>query len=166
MPHITINTWPGKTDAQKQALAKRIQQAVIEEFGSEAGHVSVSLKEISPENWPAFYRDEIYSIDGELLIPPKDYAKPRFVVKPDRTEYVTPEGEILAVVLYPAAGPDTVEITHTEVDDSLQGQGIAGKLTERAAAYLASQGKKVIPTCSYAQSWFQSSYKYKDIIAE
>ena len=166
MPHITINTWPGKTDAQKESLAKRIQQAVIDEFGSAPGHVSVTLREVPSENWPAFYRDEIYSFDSELLIAPADFSYPRFIVKPDRTEYITPEGDVLAVVLYPAAGPDTVEITHTEVDASLQGQGIAAKLTERAAAYLASQGKKVIPTCSYAQTWFHSSQTYKHLIAE
>lgn len=164
MPHITINTWPGKTQEQKEALAKKIRQAVAEEFGSSPGHVSVSLRECRPEDWPAFYRDEIYSHGSQLLIEPEAYAEPRFCVKPDRTEYMTPDGTVLAVVEYPAVDENTVEITHTEVDPSLSGQGIAGLLTERAVLYLRDQGKKIIPSCSYAAFWFENNKKYSDML--
>ena len=134
MPHITINVWPGKTEQQKMALAARIAEAVQEEFGNDLGYISVGCCEYLPKDWPAFYRDEIYGQDQELLIAPTAYAEPRFDVKKDKTGYVTPDGNVLAEVLYPEISPGVVEFNHTEVDASLQGQGIAGKLLERAAA--------------------------------
>ena len=164
MPHITINVWPGKTEQQKMALAARIAEAVSEEFGNDMGYISVGCREYLPKDWPAFYRDEIYGQDQELLIAPTAYAEPRFYVKADRTEYAAPDGSVLAVVLYPDVAPGVVEFTHTEVDASLQGQGIAGKLLERAAARVKADGKRAKLTCSYAVSWFERHAEYSDII--
>ena len=39
------------------------------------------------------------------------------------------------------------------MDDSLRGQGMAGKLVQAAADYIEHQGKKTGVTCSYAQIW-------------
>lgn len=166
MPHITINVWPGKTEQQKMALAARIAEAVREEFGNDLGYISVGCREYLPKEWPAFYRDEIYGLNQELLIAPTAYAEPKFEVKEDRTEYVTPDGNVLAVVLYPEVRPGVVEFTHTEVDASLQGQGIAGKLLERAAARVKADGKNAVRTCSYAVSWFERHPEYSDMIVK
>ncbi len=166
MPHITINVWPGKTEQQKMALAARIAEAVREEFGNDLGYISVGCREYLPKDWPAFYRDEIYGQDRELLIAPTAYAEPKFEVKEDRTEYVTPDGNVLAVVLYPEIRPGVVEFTHTEVDASLQGQGIAGKLLERAAARVKADGKKAVLTCSYAVGWFERHPEYSAMIVK
>ena len=77
---------------------------------------------------------------------------------------MTPEGNVLAVVMYPEKAPGVVEFTHTEVDASLQGQGIAGKLLERAAARVKADGKKARLTCSYAVSWFERHPEYSEMI--
>ena len=164
MPHITINVWPGKTEQQKMALAARIAEAVQEEFGNDLGYISVGCCGYLPKDWPAFYRDEIYGQDQELLIAPTAYAEPRFDVKKDKTGYVTPDGNVLAEVLYPEISPGVVEFNHTEVDASLQGQGIAGKLLERAAARVKADGKKAVLTCSYAVGWFERHPQYSDMI--
>lgn len=166
MPHITINVWPGKTDEQKKALAERIAAAAAEEFGNDPGYISVGCRECLPEDWPAFYRDTIYGMEEKLIIAPSAYAEPRFYVKPDRVEYTAPDGRVLALVLYPEVSIDTVDLTHTEVDASLQGQGIAGRLLERAAAYLDKNNKKVKLTCSYAAGWFAQHPEYAHMVAE
>jgi hypothetical protein len=75
------------------------------------------------------------------------------------------ENNLLAQVTFPAIDENTVNIDHTFVDDSLRGQGVAGKLVEAAAKQLRSQGKKAVLTCPYAMKWFEKHREeYKDIL--
>ena len=74
------------------------------------------------------------------------------------------EHKLLAEVLFPDAGEDTVDITHTFVDDSLRGQGIAGKLMEEVTSELGKNRKKVILTCPYAQKWFDKHPEYRHLV--
>ncbi|MCH1983214.1 N-acetyltransferase [Ruminococcus sp. OA3] len=70
----------------------------------------------------------------------------------------------LAEVTFPAISDDTVNINHTFVDNSLRGQGVAGKLMETVAKLLQSQNKKAVLTCSYAVKWFGEHPEYKNLI--
>ncbi|MCR5416987.1 MAG: peroxiredoxin [Pseudobutyrivibrio sp.] len=69
-------------------------------------------------------------------------------------------GKTIASIDFPEFEPGKVEVTHTIVDSSLQGQGIAGKLTEHMAKKLISEGKKAELTCSYAIKWFNKHREY------
>ena len=82
----------------------------------------------------------------------------------DKIVYINEEGTALAEVDFPSVDESTVNISHTVVDDSLRGQGIAGKLTELAAEHLKKEGKKIIPTCSYAKMWFDQHPEYSDLL--
>ena len=62
-------------------------------------------------------------------------------------------GKVLAEIDFPEVSHEVCEIVHTYVDDSLRGQGIAGKLMEMAVAEIEGQGKKVTASCSYAMKW-------------
>lgn len=73
-------------------------------------------------------------------------------------------GRTVAEVLFPAESDGTVDITHTAVDSSLQGQGVADRLIEAVAEQLRSQHKKTRLTCSYAVKWFSRHPEYKDLI--
>ena len=57
-------------------------------------------------------------------------------------------GRAIAEITFPDIDEDTVDINHTFVDESLRGQGMAGKLMEAAVNQIQSQGKKAVPTCS------------------
>jgi|LAHS01.1.fsa_nt_gb uncharacterized protein len=48
---------------------------------------------------------------------------------------------------------DTLTITHTFVDDSLRGQGLAAKLVETVLGVAKEKNKAVKATCSYARSY-------------
>lgn len=72
--------------------------------------------------------------------------------------------KILAEVTFPNIDETTVDINHTYVDDSLRGQGIAGKLMEHAAGELKTQNKKAVLTCSYAVKWFEKHTEYSQLI--
>jgi len=75
-------------------------------------------------------------------------------------------GRLIAEVTFPAIKDQLVNIDHTFVDDSLRGQGIAGKLMEEVASKLSKENKKAILTCSYAVKWFEKNGVYQDIISK
>ena len=75
-------------------------------------------------------------------------------------------GKRVAVLEYPELRPGIVEITHTEVDPSMSGQGIAGKITEHVANLLREDGRKAELSCSYAIKWFQKHPEYADVLAD
>lgn len=74
----------------------------------------------------------------------------------NRIVLVDDEEQALAEIDFPAMEeePSTVEITHTYVDESLRGRGLAGKLMTRLIAYLERNQLKAYPSCSYAVDWF------------
>lgn len=78
----------------------------------------------------------------------------------------TDDGTVLARVTFPFAGDNTVDLNHTEVDESLRGQGIAGQLLERAAAKIRQEGWKTRCSCSYAQKWFAKHPDDQDLLAK
>ena len=73
---------------------------------------------------------------------------------------------MVAVVTFPKAGENMVNIDHTYVDSSLRGHGIAGKLMEEAVNQLRDHNLKAKTTCSYAAKWFEEHPEYSDVLAK
>lgn len=73
------------------------------------------------------------------------------------------DGKTIAEVTFPDLSKDVVNINHTFVDESLRGQGVAGKLLLAAAEKLRGEGKKAYLSCSYAIKWFESHPDYSDL---
>ena len=65
-------------------------------------------------------------------------------------------GKVLAEIEFSKEQDDTYNIFHTFVDDSLRGQGIAGKLVETAVKEISNRGGNVTATCSYAKKWLET----------
>lgn len=89
-----------------------------------------------------------------------------YVIMKDRIEYRDENGKVLALQTYTETAEGVMDIDHTEVDSSLQGQGIAGKLTELSVVYLKNQGKKILTSCSYVALWFVDKPQYHELLAE
>lgn len=89
-----------------------------------------------------------------------------FIYEENRIYLEDMNGKTIAEITFPEVSKNVVEINHTFVDDSLRGQGIAGKLVEEAAKKLREDGKKAYPTCSYAVHWFEKNTDYADILSE
>ena len=53
MPHAVVKMYPGKTEAQKQALAAEITAAIVKINGCGEGAVSVAIEDVQPEDWTA-----------------------------------------------------------------------------------------------------------------
>ena len=60
----------------------------------------------------------------------------------------------VAKVTFPSLGGNLVDVNHTVVDDSLKGQGVAGKLMEEVAKDMQETNRKAKLTCSYAVAYF------------
>ena len=56
-----------------------------------------------------------------------------------------------AEIVFEQIGEDTLSVSHTFVDESLRGQGIAEKLLDAVADHARSGHKKLSATCSYAR---------------
>jgi len=66
-------------------------------------------------------------------------------------------GNVIAEIDYPETSPGVFTITHTYVDSSLRGQGIAAKLVEAAVDDIKSQNAEVRATCWYAVKWLSEN---------
>lgn len=73
-------------------------------------------------------------------------------------------GKLIAEVTFPNISATTVDINHTFVDDSLRGQGVAGKLMLAAVGTIRAQGKRAVATCPYAVAWFQKNPEFSGIL--
>ena len=82
-----------------------------------------------------------------------------FIEENNRVYAVNESGKTLAEITFSDSGDDKCEITRTFVDESLRGQGVAGKLMERAIGVIESRSRIPIPVCSYAVSWLEKHGK-------
>lgn len=89
-----------------------------------------------------------------------------FIYEKNRIYAKNESGIVVAEVTFPDVDEQNVNINHTFVDDSLRGQGIAGKLMEAAASTLRQQNRKACLTCSYAIKWFENHPEYCDLRTE
>lgn len=63
--------------------------------------------------------------------------------------------EILAEIDFPMIKEGVIEIIHTIVSPSLQGQGIARKLVEKVLEIAKEKGYRVTASCSYARHYLE-----------
>lgn len=75
----------------------------------------------------------------------------------DKYLLVNEKGEILAEIDFPLVKENVIEITHTIVSPSLQGQGIAKKLVEKVLEIAKEKGYKVTASCSYAKHYLEKN---------
>lgn len=71
--------------------------------------------------------------------------------------------ERLAEMTYTTVGTTGFIIDHTEVDDSLRGQGIGDKLLADAVAYAREKSLKIFATCPFALRKLQGNAEYADV---
>ena len=75
-------------------------------------------------------------------------------------------GKQIALLVHPEVRPGVVNLMHTEVDPSLGGQGIAGKITQYVADSLREKGLTAELSCSYSIRWFSKHPEYADVLED
>jgi len=74
------------------------------------------------------------------------------------------EGKRLAEMVYTMADGKLMIIEHTEVDDSLRGQGIGKKLQQSLVDYVRMNNIKVIALCPFAKATFERMKEWQDVL--
>lgn len=88
-----------------------------------------------------------------------------FIREDHRVYLLNENNDIIAEVNFPEMSDGTCAITHTFVDPSLRGKGVAAKITEEAYQVLKEKNRKARPVCAYSIKWFEENPEKRDIIA-
>ena len=78
--------------------------------------------------------------------------------------FIETDNRSMAELTYTKTGTDRLSIDHTEVDKSLQGQGVGKELVHSAVEYARQEGLKIVPLCSYAKVVFENEPDLKDVL--
>lgn len=81
----------------------------------------------------------------------------KFIKEDSRIYRLDNNQNVIAEITFYKTENDVYVIDHTFVDESLRGQGIAGKLVEMAVEEIEKRGGKVEATCSYAKKWLEKN---------
>ncbi len=74
------------------------------------------------------------------------------------------ENDFIAQITFKDGGNNILVVDHTFVDPSLRGQGIAGKLMAKVIDMARDEGKKIVPVCSYAVTYFRRHNEAHDVL--
>ena len=74
---------------------------------------------------------------------------------PARHRFTAPAGDGVAELAYRELSDGRVDIVHTEVPPSAQGEGVGAALVERALAWAAEEGREVVASCPFARSYLE-----------
>ena len=81
-------------------------------------------------------------------------------------EFTTTRDGHAAELAYSRPSNDTIDFTHTFVDEALRGQGLADELARAALAYARKEHLKVKTTCTFMAGFVQRHHaEYADILA-
>lgn len=83
---------------------------------------------------------------------------------PSTHRFNTVVDDVTGYVEYELAG-DVMTITHTIVPPAIGGRGLAGALVKAALDRARAEGWKVVPQCSYADTWMRRHPDYEDMRA-
>lgn len=78
--------------------------------------------------------------------------------------FVGQEHERLAEMTYSWAGTDKFIIDHTDVSDTLRGQGVGRHLLDAAVQFARERQVKIIPLCPFAKSVFDKEPSIRDVL--
>lgn len=70
-----------------------------------------------------------------------------------------------AEITFEPVGEKEYNVTHTFVDSSLRGQGLAEQLMDAVANHARKENRKLRASCSYARMQLERNPKYADLKA-
>lgn len=72
------------------------------------------------------------------------------------------DGAVLGFAAYQKTA-ELIVFTHTEVDPSLEGEGVGGALVQAALDHVRTLGLRVLPICPFVQAWMVRHPQYGDL---
>jgi uncharacterized protein len=85
---------------------------------------------------------------------------------PDREQYeLTVDGEVGGFTAY-RARPGLIAFVHTEVDEQLQGHGLADRLIRFALEDARTRGLVVLPFCPFVKAFIERHREFEALVPE
>ena len=78
--------------------------------------------------------------------------------------YIDKAGQRVAEMTYSRTNATMIIIDHTEVDDSLRGEGVGRQLLDALVAWARETGTKVLPLCPFAKAQFDKDPAIRDVL--
>jgi predicted GNAT family acetyltransferase len=79
-----------------------------------------------------------------------------------RFEAVDESGELVAISTY-RRYDDRIVFVHTEVEDSVEGQGVGSDLVRSALDAVREEGLRVVAQCPFVKEWMGRHPDYADL---
>ena len=79
--------------------------------------------------------------------------------------YLEKNGKRVASMIYMMSDEKNMIVEHTEVDESLKGQGIGKKLVKELVTYSRENQIKVRSTCHFVSTVLDKTPEWQDILA-
>ena len=79
--------------------------------------------------------------------------------------FIDEDGEWIAELAYVLSGNGEMTITHTEVDDKLQGQGIGEDLVRKAVEFARENNLTITAQCKFAKKVIDETPEFQDVLA-
>lgn len=79
--------------------------------------------------------------------------------------YINENKTTLAEILYTRPNKNTLLITHTEVDESMEGKGIGKQLVVATVEYARNNSFTIKATCPFAKKILDRTKEYADVYA-
>jgi uncharacterized protein len=73
------------------------------------------------------------------------------------------DGKPAGTILY-RARPGALALIHTEVDPTLEGHGLGGRLVAAALNDIRARGLHVVPICPFVRSYIDEHPAYRDLV--
>jgi predicted GNAT family acetyltransferase len=80
--------------------------------------------------------------------------------------FIENDGNRVAELAYTWRGDSVISIDHTEVDESLEGQGVGSALVQDVVTFARETGIKLILYCPFAKVFFERHKNYSDVLAK
>lgn len=100
-------------------------------------------------------------------MPNTGFENPHIQQSKDRFYIGEDPSSVHAQLIFEEKDEHTLIAVSTQVDETLQGQGVAGRLLEALVQYARQNNKKIVPQCSYVAKKFKENPDlYSDVNAE
>ena len=77
---------------------------------------------------------------------------------------LTTDGK-LSIVAYQQVDDETLALTHTEVDPSLEGHGVGSQLVEDVLQYVEQNNLKVVPLCPFVAVYLKRHPDWNRVVS-
>lgn len=81
-----------------------------------------------------------------------------------RNRFEMDAGNDVAFVNYRLA-PGAITLTHTEVPEELEGQGLGSTIVRGVLDIARARGLKVVPACGFVSAFIRKNPSYQDLLA-